>query len=150
MTPSQQIDKLISGIEDWRGKVLAQVRKAILSADPAIKEEWKWRGTPVWERDGIIAVANPHKNKVKLTFFHGAQLKDTTGLFNTGLDGNKWRAIDWLEGDHVDAAGIKAMVRQAIAYNQAKAAPARKKAAPARKKIVRTKAAKNKAAQKKA
>ena len=128
MKPSDKIDELIARTDDWRGKMLAQVRKAILSADPGITEEWKWRGTPVWEKDGIIAVANPHKGKVKLTFFHGAQLKDTVGLFNTGLDGNKWRATDWQEGDKVDAAAIKAMVRQAIAYNQSRSV---KKKAPA-------------------
>lgn len=130
MTPSQKIDQLIAGIDDWRGKTFAAVRKAILSADPGIIEEWKWRGTPVWEKHGIIAVANPHKGKVKLTFFQGAQLKDSKKLFNNGLDGNKWRAIDYLEGDKVDAAGLKALVRQAIAYNQSKT----KKKAPVRKK----------------
>ena len=134
MTPSDKIDELIARTDDWRGKVLAQVRKAILSADPAITEDWKWRGTPVWERDGIIAVANPHKGKVKLTFFHGAQLKDAGRLFNTGLDGNRWRAIDWLEGDKAEAGKIKGMVRQAVAFNQSR--PAAK--APAKKKVRKT------------
>ena len=120
MTPSDKIDKLIASITDWRGKTFAAVRKAILSADPGITEEWKWRGTPVWEKGGIIAVANPHKGKVKLTFFHGAQLKDPKKLFNNGLDGNKWRAIDFQEGDKVNAAGLKALVRAAIACNQSK------------------------------
>ena len=130
MTPSAKIDTLIAGIEDWRGKTFAAVRKAILSADPEIVEEWKWRGTPVWEKGGIIAVANPHKDKVKLTFFQGAQLKDPKKLFNNGLDGNKWRAIDYLEGDRVDAAGLKALVKAAIAFNEAKAKqPAKSKKA---------------------
>jgi len=133
MTPSEKIDKLIAGIADWRGKTFAAVRKAVLSADPAITEEWKWMGSPVWDRDGIIAVANAHKEKVKLTFSNGAKLKDPKKLFNNGLDGNKWRSIDWLEGDKVDAAGLKALVREAIAWNQSKTkAKAKKKKAPVR------------------
>jgi len=128
MTPSQKIDELIAGIADWRGKTFAQVRKAILAADPGITEEWKWMGSPVWEKAGIIAVANAHKGKVKLTFDKGAHIPDPKKLFNAGLEGNQRRAIDFLEGDKVDAAGLKALVRAAIAYNQSKTkkAPARK------------------------
>lgn len=121
MTPSQKIDKLIAGITDWRGKTFAAVRKVILSADPDIVEEWKWMGSPVWEKHGIIAVCNAHKGKVKLTFDKGAFIADPRKLFNNGLDGNQRRAIDYLEGDKVDAAGLKALVRAAIAYNQSKA-----------------------------
>jgi hypothetical protein len=131
MTPSQRIDKLIAGITDWRGKTFAAVRKTILEADPAITEEWKWMGSPVWYRDGgMIAVANAHKGKVKLTFAHGAKFKDPDKLFNAGLDGNLRRAVDFSEGDKVDARALKALVRAAIAYNQSKAkkAPARPKA----------------------
>ena len=131
MTPSEKIDALIAKTDDWRAKTFAAIRKAILSADPGITEEWKWRGTPVWEKCGIIAVANPHKGKVKLTFFQGAKLKDPKKLFNNGLDGNKWRAIDYLEGDKVDAAGLKALVRDAIACNQSNAT--KKKAVKTRK-----------------
>lgn len=121
MTPAQQIDALIARLTDWRGKTLAAVRKAVRAADPQIVEEWKWMGSPVWSRDGIIAVANAHKDKVKLTFAHGARLADPGKLFNAGLTGNRWRAIDFGEGDRVDAPALKSLVRAAIAYNQAKA-----------------------------
>jgi len=127
MTPSQKIDQMIAGIADWRGKTFARVRKAILAADRGIVEEWKWMGSPVWSRDGMIAVANAHKGKVKLTFAHGASLPDPDRLFNAGLDGNMRRAIDYLEGDKVDEPALKSLVRAAIARNQAKA----KKKAPA-------------------
>lgn len=127
MTPSQRIDTLIAGIADWRGKTLAAVRKAILAADPKITEDWKWMGSPVWYRDGgMIAVANAHKGKVKLTFAQGAKLADPGKLFNAGLDGNLRRAIDWLEGDTVDAPALKALVRAAIACNAGKAKKKRK------------------------
>jgi len=137
MTPSQKIDRLIAGIADWRGKTFAAVRNTILQADSGIVEEWKWMGSPVWSRDGIIAVANAHKGKVKLTFQDGAHLPDPKKLFNAGLDGNQRRAIDYLEGGKVDGPGLKALVRAAIAYNQAKAnkkAKTRKSAAPKAKK----------------
>ena len=120
MNPSQRIDRLIASITDWRGKTFAGVRKAILAADPEIVEEWKWRGSPVWSRDGMIAVANAHKGKVKLTFAHGAQLADPDKLFNAGLGGNAWRAIDFLEGDKIDARALKDLVRAAIDYNRSK------------------------------
>lgn len=131
MTASQKIDTLIAGLTDWRGKTFAAVRKAILAADPAITEDWKWMGSPVWYRDGVIlAVANAHKGKVKLTFDKGAKFPDPDGLFNAGLDGNQRRAIDYLEGDKVDAARLKTLVQAAIAYNASKAKPpAKKKAA---------------------
>src|SRR5260370_33264771 len=88
------IDELIAGLTDWRGKTLAGLRKSILEADREIIEEWKWMGSPVWSHDGMIAVANAHKDNVKLTFSHGASLPDTDKHFNTGLGGNAWRAID--------------------------------------------------------
>ncbi len=116
--PPEKIDKLIAGLSDWRGKTFAAVRRAILAADRQIVEEWKWMGSPVWSRDGMIAVANAHKGKVKLTFAHGAQLADPKKLFNDGLDGNARRSIDFFENDKVDAPGLKALVRAAIAYNQ--------------------------------
>src|SRR5579862_1640892 len=93
MNASERIDQLIAGITDWRAKTLAGVRKSILEADPQIIEEWKWMGSPVWSRDGIIAVGNAHKDKVKLTFAHGAQLQDPDKLFNASLGGKVWRAI---------------------------------------------------------
>ncbi len=120
MTASEKIDELIAGITDWRGKTFASVRKAILAADKEIVEEWKWMGSPVWSRDGLIAVANAHKGKVKVTFAHGAKLGDTDKLFNAGLDGNMRRAIDYLEGDKVDERALKTLVRAAIEYNQSK------------------------------
>ncbi len=122
MTASERIDQLIAETTDWRGKTLASVRKTILSADKAIVEDWKWMGSPVWSRDGMIAVANPHKDKVKVTFSHGAKLADPDGLFNAGLGGGTWRAIDFAEGDKVKVAALKALVRAAIAFNQAKKA----------------------------
>lgn len=122
MTPSDKIDQLIAKLTDWRGKTLASVRKAILAADKEIVEEWKWMGSPVWERDGIIAVGNAHKEKVKLTFAHGASLPDPDKLFNAGLEGKVWRAIDLFEGDKVDARALKNLIRAAIEFNQSKKA----------------------------
>jgi hypothetical protein len=127
MNPSERIDQLIVGITDWRGKTFAGVRKTILAADPEIIEEWKWMGSPVWSRDGIIAVANAHKGKVKLTFDYGARLPDPDKLFNAGLEGNQRRAIDFFEGDKINERALKNLVRAAVAFNQAKS----KKKAPA-------------------
>ena len=120
MNPSERIDELIAGITDWRGETFAKVRKIILEADKDIVEEWKYMGSPVWYRDGMIAVANAHKGKVKLTFASGASLPDPDGLFNAGLEGNARRAIDFFEGDTIDARALKDLVRAAIAYNQSK------------------------------
>lgn len=120
MNPAERIDQLIVGLADWRGDTLARVRKSILAVDGEIVEEWKWRGSPVWSRDGIIAVGNAHKEKVKITFFHGAHLPDPDGLFNAGLGGNAWRAIDFLKGDKVNARALKKLVRAAIEFNQSK------------------------------
>ena len=122
MTPSEKIDALIAKLADWRGKTLASIRKNILEADKEIVEEWKWMGSPVWERDGIIAVGNAHKEKVKLTFAHGASLPDPDKLFNAGLEGKVWRAIDVFEGDKVDARALKNLIRAAIEFNQSKKA----------------------------
>ena len=119
MNPSERIDQLIAGLTDWRGKAFAELRATILAADPDIVEEWKWMGSPVWFRDGMIAVANAHKGKVKLTFLHGAKLPDPDNLFNAGLEGNARRAIDFFEGDKMDTRVLKNLVRAAIAYNQA-------------------------------
>ena len=131
MNPSDLIDRLIAELTDWRGETFARVRKAILEADPEIIEEWKWMGSPVWSRDGIIAVADAHKGKVKLTFMYGASLPDPDKLFNAGLEGNARRAIDFFEGDKVDERALKTLVRAAIEYNQGrskKKAPKTKKA----------------------
>ncbi|CEG08979.1 hypothetical protein BN961_02400 [Afipia felis] len=134
MTPSEKIDGLIASITDWRGETFAAVRKTILAADKEIVEEWKWMGSPVWSRDGIIAVANAHKGKVKLTFDHGARLPDPDKLFNAGLEGNQRRAIDFFEGDKVNSRALKALVRAAIEFNQTKRKKAPKAAKSAKKK----------------
>jgi hypothetical protein len=118
MNPSERIDQLIAGLPDWRGKTLASVRKCILEADREIIEEWKWMGSPVWSREGMIAVANAHKDKVKITFAHGAGLPDPDRLFNAGLGGNAWRAIDLFEGDKINVRALKNLVRAAVEYNQ--------------------------------
>ena len=127
MNPSERIDQLIAKLTDWRGKTLAGIRKTILEAAPEMTEEWKWMGSPVWSRGGIIAVANAHKGKVKLTFAHGASLPDPDKLFNAGLEGNARRAIDFFEGDEINARALKNLVRSAVDYNQVKL----KKKAPA-------------------
>ena len=136
MNPSERIDQLIAGITDWRGKTFAGVRKSILGADREIIEEWKWMGSPVWYRDGMIAVANAHKGKVKLTFLHGAKLQDPDKLFNAGLEGNARRAIDFLEGDKINERALKRLIRAAIEYNQRKL---KKMPAGTRTKAVRSK-----------
>ena len=117
---SALIDEMIAELTDWRGKTLATIRKSILEADPEIIEEWKWMGSPVWSRDGMIAVGNAHKDKVKLTFAHGANLPDPDKLFNAGLGGNAWRAIDLFEGDKINERALKNLVRAAVDYNQIK------------------------------
>ena len=122
MTASETIDQLIASLTDWRGETLARVRNAILAADPDIIEEWKWMGSPVWSRDGMIAVGNAHKDKVKLTFSHGASLEDPDMLFNNGFGGKVWRAIDLHQGDLVDEPALQRLVRAAIAFNQTKKA----------------------------
>jgi hypothetical protein len=120
MNPSERIDQLIAELTDWRGKTFASIRKSILEADREIVEEWKWMGSPVWSRDGIIAVANAHKGKVKLTFAHGASIPDPDKLFNAGLEGNARRAIDFFEGDKINERALKNLVRAAVDYNQSK------------------------------
>jgi hypothetical protein len=120
MSASEQIDQLIAGLTDWRGKTFARIRKSILEVDVEIIEEWKWMGSPVWSRDGMIAVANAHKGKVKLTFAHGAGLADPDKLFNAGLEGNARRAIDFFEGDEINERALKNLVRAAIEFNQTK------------------------------
>src|SRR6202158_3600302 len=121
------IDEKIKKLGDWRGKALAKVREIIHEADPEIIEEWKWMGSPVWSHDGMIAVGNAHKDKVKLTFSHGASVPDPDKLFNAGLKGNAWRAIDLFEGDRINERALKNLVRAAVDYNQLKL----KKKAPA-------------------
>jgi hypothetical protein len=119
MKPSELIDKYIADLTDWRGKMLANLRKIIHDADPEIIEEWKWMGSPCWSHDGLISVANAHKDKVKLTFSRGASLPDPDKLFNAGLEGNQWRAIDFHEGDGINERALKTIIRAAVTYNRA-------------------------------
>ena len=119
-SPSRLIDARIKELADWRGKTLTQIRDLIKQTLPEVVEEWKWRGVPVWSHDGIICTGESYKNVVKLTFAKGASLKDSAGLFNSSLDGNTRRAIDIHEGEEVDPAAFKALVRQAVALNKSK------------------------------
>src|SRR6202051_2594454 len=114
------IDQLIAKLTDWRGKTLASIRKIILEADREIIEEWKWMGSPVWSHDGMIAVGNAHKDKVKLTFSHGASLPDPDKLFKAGLGGDAWRAVDLFEGNKINERALRNLVRAAVEYNQIK------------------------------
>jgi hypothetical protein len=116
---SELISKRIAELGDWRGETLSRMRHLIKETDPDVVEEWKWMGTPVWSHDGIICTGESYKQVVKLTFAKGASLKDPAGLFNSSLDGNVRRAIDIHEGEEVDRAAFKALVRQAIALNSA-------------------------------
>ena len=115
--PSQLIDARIKELSDWRGKMLAQIRILIKQADPEVLEEWKWRGVPVWSHAGIICTGVTYKNVVKMTFAKGASLEDLSGLFNSSLDGNTRRAIDFHEGDKIDETALKALIRAAVALN---------------------------------
>jgi hypothetical protein len=115
---SELISKRIAELGDWRGKTLGRMRKLIKAADPEVVEEWKWMGTPVWSHDGIICTGESYKDKVKLTFAKGASLKDPARLFNSSLDGNVRRAIDISEGEEVDEAAFKALIRQAVELNR--------------------------------
>jgi hypothetical protein len=123
---SELITERIAELGDWRGKTLGRMRKLIKQADPDVVEEWKWMGTPVWSHDGIICTGESYKSVVKLTFAKGAALKDPARLFNSSLDGNVRRAIDIHEGEELDESAFKALVRQAIALNSAKARPSKK------------------------
>ena len=119
-TPSQRIDQRIAELADWRGETLARVRALILQADPAMVEEWKWRGVPVWSRNGIVCTGEAYRKIVKLTFFRGAALDDPAGLFNASLEGNTRRAIDIAEGQQIDPAAFTALIRAAVALNTAR------------------------------
>jgi hypothetical protein len=123
LSASKRIDKKLASLDDWRGERLAEIRKLIHEVDPEVIEEWKWMGTPVWSHEGMYVLANAHKDKVKLTFFHGAALPDPKKLFNAGLEGNKWRAIDFREGDKIDKTALKALLREAVAYNTKHSVP---------------------------
>jgi hypothetical protein len=118
-TPSQLIDARIKELPDWRGETLARIRALVKQAEPEVVEEWKWRGVPVWYRDGMICTGETYKTVVKVTFAKGASLEDPSGLFNSSLEGNTRRAIDFHEGDEIDEQAFKALVRGAVALNTA-------------------------------
>src|ERR1043166_4728030 len=120
-SPSRLIDARIKELGDWRGKALGRLRALIKEADPDVVEEWKWRGVPVWSHDGIICTGETYKNVVKMTFAKGAALKDPSRLFNSSLDGNTRRAIDFHEGDKIDEDALKTLIRAAVTLNKSKA-----------------------------
>jgi hypothetical protein len=120
-SPSQLIDQRIEDLGDWRGEMLGRLRALVKEADPEVVEEWKWRGVPTWYDDGIICTGETYKKAVKMTFAKGASLEDPSGLFNASLEGNVRRAIDLHEGDEIDAEALKALIREAVALNRAKA-----------------------------
>jgi len=120
-SPSQLIDERIKELGDWRGEMLARLRGIVRDADPDVVETWKWRGVPVWEHDGIICTGETYKNVVKLTFAKGASLDDPSNLFNSSLEGNTRRAIDFHEGEKIDEKAFKALVRAAVTLNASKA-----------------------------
>jgi len=120
-SPSRLIDERIKELGDWRGKMLARLRTLIKQADPDVVEEWKWRGVPVWSHHGLICTGETYKNVVKMTFAKGAALEDPSGLFNSSLEGNTRRAIDFHEGEKIDEKALKALVRVAVALNASRA-----------------------------
>src|SRR5450631_3538094 len=120
-SPSQLIDARIKELGDWRGEMLSRLRTVIKEADPDVVEEWKWRGVPVWYHDGMICTGETYKTVVKMTFAKGAALKDPSGLFNSSLDGNTRRAIDFSEGEKIDEEALKTLVRAAVTLNESTA-----------------------------
>jgi hypothetical protein len=120
-SPSRLIDARIEELDDWRGEMLGKLRALVKEADPEVVEEWKWRGVPVWAHDGIVCTGETYKSVVKLTFFKGAALSDPAGLFNSSLDGNTRRAIDFHEGEQIDEEALKGLVRAAVTLNESKA-----------------------------
>ena len=120
-SPSQLIDARIKELADWRGEVLSRIRALIKEADPEVVEEWKWRGVPVWSHDGIICTGETYENVVKMTFAKGAALKDPSRLFNSSLDGNTRRAIDFHEDEKIDGEALKTLIRAAVTLNKSKA-----------------------------
>jgi hypothetical protein len=129
VAPSKRIDGRINELGGWRGEILARVRALIHEADPDVVEQWKWRGVPVWEHDGIVCTGETYKAVVKLTFAHGAALEDPAGLFNSSLEGNVRRAIDIREGEKINEKALKALIRAAVELNQSKAKKKKKKTA---------------------
>jgi hypothetical protein len=122
-SPSQLIEARIKELGDWRGQMLGQLRTLVKQADPDVVEEWKWRGVPVWSHGGLICTGETYKNVVKMTFAKGAALKDPSGLFNSSLEGNIRRAIDFHEGEKINEEALKALVRAAVTLNKSKQRP---------------------------
>src|SRR5512141_2638503 len=120
-SPARMIDERIRELGDWRGKMLSELRRLIRQADPGVVEEWKWRGVPVWSHDGLICTGETYRHVVKMTFLRGAALEDPSGLFNSSLDGNTRRAIDFHEGEKINEKALKALVRAAVTLNKSKA-----------------------------
>ena len=120
-SPSARIDARIEELGDWRGEMLARLRAVVKRADPDVVEEWKWRGVPTWSHDGIVCTGETYKSQVKMTFAKGASLDDPAGLFNSSLEGNVRRAIDFLEGDEVDEQALEALIQEAVALNESRA-----------------------------
>jgi hypothetical protein len=120
-SPSQLIDARIKELGDWRGTTLSRLRALVKEADPEVVEEWKWRGVPVWSHDGLICTGETYKSVVKMTFAKGATLEDPSGLFNSSLDGNTRRAIDFREGEKIDEEALRTLVRAAVSLNESKA-----------------------------
>jgi hypothetical protein len=116
-SPAQLIDARVEELGDWRGETLARIREIIKEADPDVVEEWKYKGVPVWSHDGMICTGETYKQVVKMTFMKGASLEDPSGLFNSSLEGNTRRAIDFREGEEIDAEALKALIREAVALN---------------------------------
>jgi len=129
-SPSELINAKIEDLGDWRGEMLSRLRTLIKEADPEVAEEWKWRGTPVWSHNGLICTGETYKNVVKMTFAKGASLKDPSGLFNSSLEGNVRRAIDFHEGDKLDEKALKALIRAAVALNKSSGRSTRTPALP--------------------
>jgi hypothetical protein len=132
-TPAQLIDERIEELGDWRGELLAQIRRVIKEAEPEVVEEWKWRGVPTWYHEGIICTGETYKSQVKMTFAKGASLEDPAGIFNSSLDGNVRRAVDFREGDEIDEKALKTLIRAAVALNtsaQSTPRPARPQKTP--------------------
>jgi hypothetical protein len=126
-SPSELIDERIEELGDWRGEMLGRLRALVKQADPEIVEEWKWRGVPTWEHDGIVCTGETYKSVVKMTFAKGASLDDPKGLFNSSLEGNTRRAIDFHEGEKIDEKALKDLVRAAVSLNTSKAKPKAKR-----------------------
>ena len=126
-SPSQLIDARIQELADWRGPMLDRLRQLVKQADPEVIEEWKWRGVPVWSHAGIICTGESYKSVVKMTFAKGAALKDPAGLFNSSLEGNTRRAIDFREAEKINEKALKALIREAVTLNQSKAKSPRRK-----------------------